>query len=135
MNGAGIALCPLCGGTIDSRSRPDSLEFHPRPPFVSHRSCSMGPDPSRDVPSNRAEDAALKDLVSKGARPCHSGYPDFWWVEGDVLCFLEVKPDAFEPFTREQAAFMLAARGQGCRTFRYSPTRGIEEVPPPQGVA
>jgi hypothetical protein len=80
------------------------------------------------VLSNAAEHEALRELVSRGAAPCHTGYPDFWWVEDDVLCFLEVKPNAVDPMTRDQAAFVRAAKTQGCRVFRYSPTRGVEEL-------
>ena len=98
--------CPVCGGRTSFRSGADDLEILPGSSTV----------------------APLRELVSRGAAPCRTGYPDFWWVEGAVLCFLEVKPNAVEPMTRDQAAFVWAAKTQGCRVFRYSPARGVEEL-------
>ena len=121
-------LCPVCGGLIDARSRSSNLTIFPESSVIAHRSCLVGPDPTRPVPSNVAEHEALRELVSLGAVPCHTGYPDFWWVQGGTLCFLEVKSDAFEPLRADQAGFVRAAKAQGCRVFRYSPTRGIVEL-------
>ena len=121
-------LCPVCGGLIDARTRSSNLTIFPESSAVSHRSCLDGPDPTRPVPSNVAEHQALRELVSLGAVPCHTGYPDFWWVQGGTLCFLEVKPNAIESLKADQAAFVRAAKAQGCRVFRYSPTRRIDEL-------
>ena len=120
--------CPVCGGRINYRSGADGLEILPGSSAIAHRGCLAGPDRTRRVPSNAAEHDALRELVSRGAAPCRTGYPDFWWVEGDVLCFLEVKPNPVDPMTRDQAAFVRAAKTQGCRVFRYSPAQGVEEL-------
>lgn len=120
--------CPVCGGRTSFRSGTGDLEVLPGSSTVAHRRCLAGPDRTRRVPSNAAEHDALRELVSRGAAPWRTGYPDFWWVEGDILCFLEVKPNALDPMTQDQAAFVRAARAQGCRVFRYSPAQGVEEL-------
>lgn len=118
-------ICPVCGGVVGPMTDAEETGG-----TTTHSVCLSGVDRGRAVPVSAAEHDALREIVSTGRAPCRVGYPDLWWLEGDRLCFAEAKANRLEPFTREQAAFSVAARRQGCRFFRYDPGQGLVELPP-----
>ncbi len=124
--------CPGCGATIPRGTPLSGLMWLRRERAWYHGACvrnKMGAlHQERARWANDPENQCWQTLTAQGLDLRRRGYPDFWWISGGQLCFVEVKPREADLLKTDQLDFLLAARRHGCKTFRFTPDGGLKEV-------
>lgn len=85
-------------------------------------------DISNKKPKNEAEAACFDVLTRLGWKPTKRGWPDYFCVNGDDICAVEVKPRKSHRLKRNQLAVMGLLARQGIKCFMWSPDGGFEDV-------